>query len=363
MTPGEWLKKQFLRTLEAAMHRKPLPVNEVDWKFIDSILVIRQHDQLGDFLLASPVFRALRLKFPEARIGVVTREYFSDVAALIPFVDEVITVPGPSDRWNPSSLAHFIGRIRSGWKLAVVLNTVSHSLTSDLIAWLSRAAYVLGSEGGIFAGCRSNFLYNLHAPVVPGPRHQTDVNLDIVRFIGADTRDLTEAIVIPEEPVKAATHEIGGKEDRVIGMHIGAGKAGNRWSPENFAALADKLQDEGNHVAVFSGPKEEDLLELFLKNVRRKPVTIGPTSLGRLTACFAACRVVVCNDTGVLHCAAATGTPVVGLFGPTSPSEWMPKGEKHRAIRGANGQIDSISVEEVVSAVNSVLKSPGVPIR
>jgi len=76
----------------------------------------------------------------------------------------------------------------------VVLNTVSHSFTNDLLANFSGARYILGSEQLIFPGCTRNFFYNLTAPYSPVEKHQSERNLDIVRHIGVETDDLSEVM-------------------------------------------------------------------------------------------------------------------------------------------------------------------------
>ncbi len=360
MTPAERFKRFVLRRMERIYYREPAGFADLDHALVRSILIIRQHDQLGDFLLSTPVFRAVRNRFPDARIGLVTRGYFAEIAASIRFIDEVITVPGPAARWNPFRLRKFWQDIRSGWTLAIVLNTVSHSLTSDLISYYSRAPFVLGPSDGVFPGCKTNFFYNLIAPAGLRPCHQSAVNMEIIRPLGVDGSNLEEVMTVPEKDqreVEALFGKNGLNGKKVVGMHIGAGKPPNRWDPVSFAGLCDRVREEcGAEVAVFSGPAEADLMHEFLRAVRRKPVIIGPTTLLRLSACFRICSLVVCNDTGVLHLAAATGVPVLGLFGQTNPLEWMPVGQQHAYLRGESGSVNTLSVDRVFGKVREMLR-------
>jgi ADP-heptose:LPS heptosyltransferase len=180
------------------IHRSVLTPEEADFSAVRSVLVIRQHDMLGDFLLATPVFRALRNRFPAARIGVLVRDYFADTVAGNPFVDEVLVLQKGNHRWNPRQMMTLFKQLHKRWDLTVVLNTVSHSLSSDLLAELSGGRLLLGSAHRVFPGASRNFFYNLLAPYSTTTVHQTERNLDIVRYIGAQTGDLTACMYVQD---------------------------------------------------------------------------------------------------------------------------------------------------------------------
>jgi heptosyltransferase-2 len=352
----DYLKRIGVRVLEAFLSKDVLQPEDFHRVKIKSILVMRQHDQLGDFLLATPVLRALREHFPDARIGVAVREYYKDVAQAVSYVDETLVVPDTLRGWSLRKARSLWHQLKNQWDAAIVLNTVSHSLTSDLLAHVSHARFVLGSSDKVFAGCSRNFLYNLLAPRDPSTKHQTEMNLDIVRYIGVHTVDQTECIVVSDEMRHDAREYLIAngidQEKRTVGLHIGAGKPINRWPAERFGELAAALHDRYHaNVIVFWGPKEGRMLAEFRQTVHIPVVEIEPSSLIRLAAFFSVCDVVVCNDTGVLHVAAATGTSVVALFGPTDPAEWMPAGNQHSFVCGNNARIDAISVEQVLDAV------------
>lgn len=350
--------------LEEHIGLVPLDPAVMDNRGVHRILVIRQHDQLGDLLLSTPVLRALKSRFPASQITMIARAYTAVVLENHPFIDEVLTFHEDIRRWTPQKFIHFKKRLRSGFDLTVVLNTVSHSLSSDILAYLSRSALVLGSEHMPFGGCKRNFFYNLLAPYAAEQRHQTERNLDIVRIIGADTNDVREiAGVAEDEKAKAATLIRSLVKDTgktVIGMHPGAGKPENRWPAAKFAAAGDLLCDQFNAgVILFRGPREQLLVDEVAGRMKN-PCAVAPVmSLRDLAAAFSQLTLFLCNDTGVMHLAAAVGTPLVAIFGPTDPAFWKPPGSAFVAVRGRENTVMHVTVKAVVKACRDLLKSNG----
>ncbi|MDZ7289150.1 MAG: glycosyltransferase family 9 protein [candidate division KSB1 bacterium] len=333
---------------------------QLDFTEVKRILVVRQHDMLGDFLLSTPVLRALHQRFPEAHIGVLVREYCADVARNNPYVNEVLVFYEHGLNWSWQRLRTLWRQLRRKWDLAVVLNTVSHSVTSDWLAHLSGARYILGSEHHIFPGCTRNFFYNLVAPYSKTLKHQSERNLDIVRHIGADTNNLSEVMHLDDIERQAAHQKftnLGLRSGQlVIGMHVGAGKLMNRWPISRFSRLARLLREKyAAEIVLFWGPKEKNLSRQFCEEIRFQPVKVEPTDLRELAALFTQCDAVVCNDTGVMHVCAAVGVPLVAIFGPTDPKEWKPIGDKFVAARGKDQTVESVSVEQVLAALAFLL--------
>ncbi len=356
----QYIKRNHMRWLQLLFGKKPIQPNLVNFTEIQRILVIRQHDMLGDFLLATPVFRALREHFPNAHIGVVVRRYFAEAAEMNPYIDEVLVFEEVGTNWTLRTFRQFWKQLRSGWDLAIVLNTVSHSLTSDLLSAFSKAKWVLGSSHRVFPGTDGNFFYNLIAPYWDGDRHQSERNLDIVRHIGVDTQDPSEVLKVDEnllEKAQEILENLGLRDESLlIGMHVGAGKMFNRWPIIRFAELAQKLHDEYDaQIILFWGPKEQDLADQFQNYVQFQPMLVEPTSLKELAAFFALCDAMVCNDTGVMHLAAAAGVPLVAIFGPTDPAEWKPLGDEFIALRGKRDKTDSVRVRHVLEAIGTLL--------
>lgn len=356
----DYFKNNCMGVLERLFARDVVPRESVDLSKIRSILVIRQHDQLGDFMLATPVLRALRERFPGVRIGVLVREYFYDVARSLPWVDEVLVFYENSLRWTWKRGSLLIRRLRSGWDLTIVLNTVSHSLTSDILAHLSGAKYVLGSEEKVFPGCSRNYFYNLIASQDTRHRHQTDRNLDIVRYLGVDTTNLALEISISDTGRSDAARFLKDQglnaDAPAIGIHIGAGKPDNRWPVKRFSELAKVITSRyAVQILLFWGPYEKHLSDLFHSYGEVEPINVGHSNLKMLASYFSRCNALVCNDTGIMHLAAATGVPVAALFGAANPEEWKPVGANILPVRAESRKVEDIKVEDVLKVLDVFL--------
>jgi ADP-heptose:LPS heptosyltransferase len=361
-------KRRGLRFLEKWLDRGIVTPNLINISGLHHILVIRQHDQLGDFLLATPVLRALRKSFPRAHFAVLTRTYTAEVAYHNQLIDEVIVFPEKGYLWTPAKFWRLFRRLRSGWDLTIVLNTVSHSLTSDLLARFSGARYILGSEHHVFPGCRRNFFYNLVARHWPQAKHQSERNLDIVRHVGVDTDDLREVMTLTAQEQLFARNFMRqngiAENEIVIAMHPGAGKTQNRWPVEKFAELANLLHHQFEiRMMVAWGPKERNLGLDFVQRLTFAPIILHGFSLRQLAAFLSLSDAFVCNDTGVMHLAAAVGTPLVAIFGPTDPSEWKPVGKEFVALRGDKQRCETVGVQQVFDTLKSLLAAKLIPRR
>ena len=353
-------KRNWLRLFEKWLDRGVVSPNLINLYAIRRILVIRQHDQLGDFLLSTPVLRALRQFFPQAHIAVIARTYTAELAYNNPYLNEVLVVPEKLFGWTPLKIWRLLAGLLRGWDLAIVLNTVSHSLTSDLLAYFSGARYVLGSEHRIFPGCKRNFFCNLVARYFSQVKSQSERNLDIVRHLGIDTEDRGEVMALTAQEKLFASnfmrqHGIDEK-DVVIAMHPGAGKIHNRWPVERFAELANTLHRRFNVRLILTwGPEENSLGVNLCRRLSFDPIVVHGLSLRHLAALLAHANVFICNDTGVMHLAAAVGAPLITIFGPTDPAEWKPIGKKFIAIRGEKHSCENVSVQQVLQTIQALL--------
>ncbi len=342
----------------------PLRPEEIDYSQIKRILVVRQHDQIGDLLLATPALRALRERFPQAYITVVVRKLTQEILLHNPHVDEVLVYYRQIQHWSLSTFLTFIRRIRP-YDLAVVLNTVSRSFSSDLITWLSGAKYRLGSIYKKYGPGPGDLFYNLAVPVdTQNEKSQVDYNLDVVRYIGADTTDKSYVMVLTEAEILQGRQMLQSlpipPARWLIGVHLGARFENKRWPLDKYARLCDALVDlYGAKIILTRGPGEEKLVETLKEQVKNKESVFisPPTTLRTLASLVRNFDLYIGNDTGALHVAASQKVPLIGLYGPSNPAQWKPVGDIYLAIRKENGKIDSISVEDVLAGVEVLLKN------
>jgi ADP-heptose:LPS heptosyltransferase len=334
--------------------------DQVDLGSVKSILVIRQHDQLGDLILTTPVYRALRQRFPNAKITVLARYYTNSVLQNNPNIDRVLVYPEKLKLATPKRLFQLFQGLRQPYDLCIVLNTVSHSLSSDVLCLLSGARYRLGPSEMPFYDFRPNLFYNvLSAPSV-SPIHETKRSLLILEHLGITTGDLSEEVCLTPEEKEQGRKLLWDRHlipEKTIGLNLGAYNTPNRWPYQKYAALADWLAKElGFQVAVFWGPREDDLGERFLGAVNAKVTPLPGLDIRQLAGVISQLRLVVCNNTGIMHLSAAVGAPTFAIFGLYDPELWRPLNKDFYGVRGLDKTCTSAELEVVQSGIKRMLE-------
>ncbi len=352
-------KAALLKIMGMILPGRHYQPREVDLSLIERVIVIRQHDQLGDLLLSTPAFRAIRQSLPQARITVVARQYTYRVLEHHPDIDRILVFPEKLYQASPAKLWRLWKGLRQGCDLAIVLNTISHSLSSDILAVLTGAKYILGSAENPFPGVRGNLFYNLLAPGYGERTHETRRNLKILEYLGIGTGDMGERCTLSaqeEEQGRDILYRNHIMPERTVGIHLGAYNICNRWPHQNYAALADWLVKEfGFQVAVFWGPGEEELGERFLGLVKSDIKIMSGLNIRQLASVMKPLRLMVCNDTGVMHLAAALGTPTFAIFGRSEPEFWRPLNRNFYGVRGLDKTCASAELDVVQSGIRRML--------
>jgi ADP-heptose:LPS heptosyltransferase len=335
---------------------------------VHRILVIRQHNELGDMLCAVPLLRAMRECYPSARIALMTSPVSHEIMLHNRHVDDVILFDrrqflGRSTIRVRRSL-DFLRSLRAmAFDLAIVPSTVSVSFTSGFLAYASGARWRIGP--GSIDGKKNASAFFFNVPVdldwrKSPHRHQTLRNLDIASALLPGRPSLVHEITLTEDEVKRGTEflrETKGTRIMVIGFHPGAGKAPNRWAPERFAEVANKLAGEFDaQVVVTLGPKDREAVQHMISGLSVGYEVLDNKYVRDVASILAGLDLFVTNDTGVMHIAAGSGTAVLSLFGPTDPEEWAPIGPKNRYIIGRNGDINSITTREVIEVAREMLR-------
>ncbi len=342
----------------------PLP----DPGTVRNLLIIRQHNQMGDMLLAIPAFRGIRKRFPDARITLLAGSINSGVMQNNPFVDEVITWSKKENRKDPFALLRFIrGLRRQRFDILIVLNTVSFSVTSMLLGAVSGAAWRAGSTSIPFGTDLTSKYYHLELPLPSGEElalmHESEHNLYPLRALGIEENDLS-SVLVPFEWEERGCRDFvaaafGGGSYAVI--HPGAGKVQNIWPPENFAQVSGALLDRFSIPSVaVRGPVDDIFFARFLDACAVPPQVISCPTVGFLGALMRDAAVSVCNDTGVAHIAGAVGARCAEVFGPTDPHRWKPYSDTVVAVRPDDGKVTSVTTGDVLRAVDGLLAGTSV---
>lgn len=150
--------------------------------------------------------------------------------------------------------------------------------------------------------------------------------------------------------IDVASTACASEAEGMVVVHPGSGSPRKNWPEERFAAVAERFPERGCGCVWLLGPAEAER-----KTPGAHVCVIRELSLVDLAALLKRCAAFVGNDSGVSHLAAATGCPVVGIFGPTDPRVWAPRGRCVQIVRAADGSIDGVGVAEVLSALDEAM--------
>jgi ADP-heptose:LPS heptosyltransferase len=164
--------------------------------------------------------------------------------------------------------------------------------------------------------------YDEQIKPAPAVRHVIDIYKELPRSLGVAPGPHRFHLSVPSEDEQAIAQQLSSRQiaDFLI-LNPGGGWGTKNWDAENYALLHDKLRRETGLASILTwGPGEEPLVGRVLRACAGTPPVTFPTSLHQLIALLRRAKLFVGGDTGPLHLAAASGTPIVGIFGPTDPS-------------------------------------------
>ncbi len=307
------------------------------------VLVIRS-GAVGDLILTLPVLSALKKRYNGLSIDMMGDPVRLSLLKHSGFVDDVLPIddrkftplfaPGgaPSGFGAPSGSVprkppdHLIRRLRS----------------YDLIL-----SY-LPDPDGVFA---ENLRRFASGPVLTGRSrpldgrrvHMTRVLLDALKPLGIGTSVDPPRVDVPPSASPDDERELE-KEQRLVALHPGSGGMEKCWAAENYGALIDLLAESGFRPILTFGPADDLIRRRLLPLIETRDILVFEgRSLVEVAALYARCRAMIGNDSGMTHLAAAAGTPVIALFGPTDPAVWGPRGKDVRMLWGTDvfeGDVD-----------------------
>lgn len=316
------------------------------------ILVVRSLPGIGDLLCSVPVLRALRAAFPKARIavmGLANQRWFRD--RFTHFVDDWVEFagyPGIPEGWRGvGHLPEFLAaQQHSAYDLALQLHGNGRYMNPFVTMLGARVTAGFFVPGHFCPDPQSFFPY-------------PDGEPEIWRLLR-----LLERLQIPlqgddlEFPLQSAdatayrrlAESHGLRPASYVCIHPGASVGDRRWSAASFAAIANTLAQQGYTVVLTGTAAERPLTERVAAQMTLPPINLaGKTELGTLAALLHDAALLICNDTGVSHLAAATKTPSVVIFSKSEVHRWAPLDrDRHRVIdlRTIEGDpIDAVLVE------------------
>lgn len=328
---------------------------------LKNILVIRQHNQLGDLLAGVSLFRAIKETYPDSKLNLLasSENYFG--AEKNPFIDELF-VFNKHKIFNPVYFFSFLRFLRKNYDVVIVPVTVSISFTSNFLARISKSKIRIGPNSLDGKPNESAFLFDRRVDI--DWRKYPDSNvaehiLEIVRPFGIDTKDFSSVISFDENDLKVAKEFLSKinyeKNTKLIGLHVGAGKPQNRWSLQKYVNLISILNKNFNTTFYLTGADfDREEISYVIKNSNVKIFKFLNYKISEIAALISLSDLFISNDTGIMHVAGTTDTPLVALFGPTNPFNWAPCGNNKIFIRKSD-LIDDIQVEDVYNLCKVIL--------
>lgn len=326
---------------------------------------LREH--IGDVVNSTAALHCLRRRFAGAYLCVEVGERAAAVLRNFPGIDELWIRPTHQGLLGK---LRFIHRLRKGrFDLAVILDD---SADMVLHAWLAGIPVRVGVR-------RKRKFERLYTAFVPHDlgRHETLEHFrDLVQMLGSDVSDYRPRLYPSAEDQQAAERELyqagWDRSIPLVGLNPGASREHRQWFPERFAQVCDALSEQGMQCVVLGGPGDKGLAEQILAHCRSHPLVLtGKITVLQLAALMPRLRLLITADSGPMHIAAAMGTRVVALYGPSNPSYTAPFGNGHILIHHPEPCISCtaercvhdrecmkrIRVEEVVTASLVIAKS------
>jgi heptosyltransferase-2 len=304
-------------------------------------ILVRVPNWVGDAVMAIPALESIRRTHANDEICVLARPVVADLFSGQPLADRILEYDFRGRHRGWLGREKLIAELREEKFNAAVL--LQNAFEAAWLAWRAgipeRIGYARDARGPLLT------------KAVPMPRageilkHESHYYLELLHRAGWSeaSRVIPPIRLVVTDAAHTAAESVlrsaGARENTwrcaiSPGASYGAAKC---WPPERFALLADRLVSEsGANVIFFGTSGEKEIAGYIRSNMKSRAISlVGETSMRDLGALFASCSVFIGNDSGAMHVAAATGIPVIGIFGSTDPEGTAPVTEQFTLIREA----------------------------
>ncbi len=336
-------------------------------------ILITRTDRIGDLVLTTPLFKALREKFPKAWIAALVFLEHREIVQGNPYLDEVILYDKKGREkglWGQFCFSQMLRRK----KFDVVIH--AHGTNRmHFAAWLAGIPVRIGYERRAPWALTHVHPYNKKN----GEKQESEYLFELLEPLGVSLpQEIVTFFPVMEPSVRSLEslsllHKIPRDLPWIV-LNPSASDVTKMWPPEHFAELVTRIQKERPGVFLAIGTSaDQSIIARLIKNTQVSVVDLsGKLSLGMLGALLKRAALLVSNDSGPVHIAAAVGTPVVSIFGRyepgLGPQRWQPLGKNSRVVAKDVSSIpeaerkftyiDEIPVEDVYQAVKDFLIHP-----
>ena len=286
----------------------------------DAPILIIPYMWIGDFVRCHSVVKLLRARFPGRAVDFLTTDLCAPLLDYMPGARRGILWNLPRGRLALAQHRALSRRLREeNYGMALIMPRTWKSALAPFLAGIPQRV-------GFFGEFRLGLLNDVRRGERALPR-MVDRCASLALPRGAPLPNAWPApeLVVPEPELAAWRGKLGfSPAESVVALAPGAVGPSKRWPIEAYARLARQLAEQGFSVAVVGGPDEKPLAAEILAATGEKARDLTGPDLRNAILALAAAKAAVSNDSGLLHVAAALGTPAIGIFGPTSPWHWAP---------------------------------------
>ena len=301
---------------------------------MERILIVNVN-WLGDAVLTTPVFKALKEHYPSSYLACMCVERVREVFESNPYINEVIVFDEKSTHKSIMSKLRFILHLRK--KRFDKAFFIHRSFTRVLICFLAGIKERTG-----YARIKNFFVINNRVKKPLNLVHRQEHYLYLFEAQGVVFKDKTPRFFIKEDirdAIKKTLEPITKHHAFIIGINPSANWVLKRWPSGNFAKLADRLIKENNAAILFVGAnKDSAVVDEVIGKMEEKPYNFcGKTSIAELGALMSHMNIFISNDSGPAHLAASLGVNTLVIFGPTSAKVTSPLGRSVSIIKKDSG--------------------------
>ncbi len=282
---------------------------------------------LGDVVLATPLFRNIKEKFPSARILVQVHPRVKPVLSYNPFVDEILEFDERSSHRGFFARLNFIRMLKKKHIDTALL--LQRSFTRALLCRLAGIKILAG-----YARKKTNFLLTYKLVINPD-FHRMDKYLFFLEVLGIKPDSKTSEVFIPQEDLNKARRLLRRFRSYkgVVVLHPGANWKLKKWPVEYYIRLCDMLMEYGFMVFITGSKVDKRAAERIVCECRHKPLNLcGRTTISEFAAISSNAGIFVSADTGAMHICNSAGGRVLAVFGPTLASLTGPRGRGEKII-------------------------------
>jgi heptosyltransferase-2 len=295
----------------------------------DSPILVVPYMWIGDFVRCHSVVKLLRTRFPNRPVDVLATTLCAPLADYMPGVRQTIVADLPRGRIALAKQAAVAKRLkREGYGTVLVMPSTWKSTLAPFLAgiperigWVGEARFILLNDARWGRLKLPRMVDQCAALALP---HGAKLPAEWPK----------PELKVPTDEIASWRQKHGLTTQPAIALAPGAVGPAKRWTTDGYAALTRRLLADGFAVWVLGGPGEKAAAQAIVGDTQARDLT--GTDLREAILAMAAATAAVSNDSGLLHVAAAVGTPTVGIFGPTSPWHWAPLNPLAATIQAQN---------------------------